>query len=333
MIDSTGPIWDAIIGLSRFGALATMAELGCADHLAAGPLSVTDLAAACGAHAPSLDRVMRELAAMGVVRTVAPQVYELTEAGDMLRGDVPGSMRPAVRVMAEAGYWHALGTLPESVRRGRSVFVEQYGPYYDYLAERPEAARNFNAYMATRAAPIEAALAGGYDFSGVKTLVDVAGGKGHLLAAVLDAYPAVRGVLFDLDHVVEDAREPLDARGLGDRCELVGGDFFQGVPAADAYLLASIIHNWDDDAALRILGNVREAMTADGRVLLLEMVLPDDDSPHIGKEIDLRMLTLFAGGRERTRGEYAALLAASGLSVSRVVPLPAGASLIEALPV
>ncbi|WP_067184079.1 methyltransferase [Microtetraspora niveoalba] len=332
MIDSTGPVWDAIVGLSRFGALAAMAELGCADHLAAGPLSVTDLAARCDADATALGRVMRELAAMGVVRSVAPQMYELTGAGQVMRGDVPGSMRPAVRVMAEEGYWQALGLLPESVRRGRSVFVERHGPYYDYLAARPDAAREFNDYMATRAAPIEAALAASYDFSGVKTLVDVAGGKGHLLAAVLEAHPAVRGVLFDLEHVVEGARESLGTRGLADRCELVPGDFFAGVPAADAYLLASIIHNWNDEDALRILGNVREAMSADGRVLLLEMVLPDDDSPHIGKEIDLRMLALF-GGRERTRGEYAELLRASGLALSRVLPLPAGASLIEALPV
>ncbi len=332
MIDSTDPIWDAIIGVTRLGAMATMAELGCADHLADGPMSVTELATACGAHAPSLGRVMRELAGIGIVRTVGPGVYELTESGQALREGVPGSMRAALRVMMEPGYWYAMGTLPEAVRHGRSPFIERFGTYYDYLAERPEAGRNFNDYMGVRAASIEPALAAAYDFSGCGTLVDVAGGRGHLLAAVLDANPRLRGVLFDREGVVAHAREALGTRGFGDRCEFVGGDFFEAVPeGADAYLLASIIHNWDDDDALRILGNVRDAMADDGRVLLLEMVLPDDDSPHIGKEIDLRMLTLL-GGKERTRSEYATLLGKSGLSLSRVLPLPAGASLIEAFP-
>ncbi|MFC0863060.1 methyltransferase [Sphaerimonospora cavernae] len=334
MIDSNDPIWNAIVGITRLGAMATMAELGCADHLAGGPMSVTELAGACGAHAPSLGRVMRELAAIGIVRTVGPDVYELTENGQALRGDVPGSMRGALRVMVEPGYWYAMGSIPETVRRGRSMFAERFGPFYDYLAERPELARDFNDYMRVRSASIESALPTTYDFSGFGTLVDVAGGRGHLLAAVLDANPRLRGVLFDRESVVTHAREVLGGRGFGDRCEFVGGDFFRGVPdGADAYLLASIIHNWDDDDALRILGNVRAAMADDGRVLLLETVLPDDDSPHIGKEFDLRMLALFGSGKERTRDEYAALLGKSGFTLSRVLPLPVGASLIEAIPV
>ncbi|GGO32593.1 methyltransferase [Microbispora bryophytorum] len=333
MIDSTGPAWDAIIGLSRFAALAAMAELGCAEHLAAGPMDVAELAKACDAHEPSLARLLRELEALGVVRAVAPGTYELTEEGQTLRDGVPGSMRSALRMAAETGYWYAMGNLAQTVKEGRSAFISRFGPLYGYFQEQPEAARLFNEYMAIRAAPLEAALATAYDFTGVKTFVDIAGGTGHLLAAVLDQHPGMRGVLFDIAHVVENARESLNARGLGDRCEFESGDFFEGVPeGGDLYLLASVIHNWSDEASLRILTNVRKAALPHGRLLLLEMVLPDDGTPHIGKDLDMRMLALTEGGMERTLGEHTRLLGEAGFTLSRVLPLPAGASLIEALP-
>ncbi|MGW5266964.1 methyltransferase [Microbispora sp. NPDC004025] len=333
MIDSTGPVWNAIVGISRFAALAAMAELNCAEHLSSGPMSVSELAKACDAHEPSLTRVLRELETVGMVRTVVPGVYELTEEGQTLRDGVPGSLRSAVRVIAENGYWYAMGNLAQTVRDGRSAFITRFGPLYGYFEEHPEAARLFNEYMAIRAAPLEAALATAYDFTGVRTLVDVAGGTGHLLAAVLDRHPGMRGVLFDIAHVVEDARESLRARGLGDRCEFESGDFFDSVPAGgDLYLLASVIHNWSDEAALRILTNVRKALAGHGRLLLLEMVLPDDATPHIGKDLDMRMLAFTDGGRERTLSEHTRLLGEAGFTLSRVLPLPAGASLIEALP-
>lgn len=230
MIDSTGPAWDAIVGLSRFAALAAMAELDCAEHLASGPMGVPELAKACDAHEPSLARLLRELETIGVVRSVAPETYELTEEGQTLRDGVPGSMRSALRMAAEPGYWYAMGNLAQTVRDGRSAFIARFGPLYGYLQERPEAARLFNEYMAIRAAPLEAALATTYDFTGVKTFVDIAGGTGHLLAAVLERHPDMRGVLFDIAHVVENGRAAMTARGLADRCEFEGGDFFESVP-------------------------------------------------------------------------------------------------------
>ncbi len=333
MIDSTGPVWDAIRGLSRFAALAAMAELNCAEHLASGPMDVPELAKACDAHELSLARVLRELETVGVVRAVAPGTYELTEEGQTLRDGVPGSMRSALRTAAENGYWYAMGNLAQTVKDGRSAFIARFGPLYGYFQEHPEAARLFNEYMAIRAAPLEAALATTYDFTGVKTFVDVAGGTGHLLAAVLDRHPAMRGVLFDIAHVVENARESLSARGLSDRCEFESGDFFESVPAGgDLYLLASVIHNWNDEASLRILANVRKAAPRHARVLLLEMVLPDDATPHIGKDLDMRMLAVTDGGMERTLSEHTRLLGEAGFTLSRILPLPAGASLIEALP-
>ncbi|WP_084961400.1 methyltransferase [Thermoactinospora rubra] len=333
MSHPTGPIWDAIGGISRFAALATMAELRCADELAAGPLSTEELAARCGAHAPSLRRVLRELASMGVVRPVGEDRFELTEHGHTMRSDVPDSVRSAVRMIAEKGFWYAMGNLPTTVRQGRSAFAEKFGPLYRYLADNPDSSRIFDDYMTARATPFARAVAERYDFSAARTMVDVAGGKGHILAEVLRANPRLRGILFDLEHVVPAAAEFMRSQGLEDRCEVVSGDFFREVPQdGDVYLLASILHNWDDADGIRILRNVRSAMARDGRLLVLEMVLPDEDVPHVGKDMDMRMLAIFDGGTERTRAEYSVLLEKSGFTLAQVIPLTAGAGLIEALP-
>ncbi|MGC5012626.1 methyltransferase [Streptosporangium sp. DT93] len=333
MSNPQAPVWDAIGGVSRFAALATMAELGCADHLRDGPLDVGELARRCGADATALGRVLRELAAMGIVTTVRPGVYALTEAGDTLRDDVPGSLRPAVRMISEEGFWYGMGKVAQTARTGRSGFAERHGPLYGYLKANPRAGALFNDYMVVRARPFADAVADRYDFSGVRTLVDVAGGKGHILASVLNRYSDLSGVLFDQEHVVEDARLFFSGTPLEDRCSFAAGDFFASVPGgADAYLLSSVIHNWSDEDAVRILSNVREAVSDDGRVLLVEFVVPDDDRPHISKDIDMRMLALFGEGMERSTSEYAALLEASGLRFTRQVELTQGASLLEAVP-
>ncbi|WP_031158890.1 methyltransferase [Streptosporangium roseum] len=334
MSDPQAPVWDAIGGVSRFAALATMAELGCADHLKDGPLSVEELALRCGADPAALGRVLRQLAAMGIVATAAAGTYQLTEAGATLRGDVPDSLRSAVRMIAEEGFWYGMGTVAQTVRTGRSAFVERHGPLYGYLGDNPEAGRLFDDYMVARALPFAEAVASRYDFSGVRTLVDVAGGKGHILAAVLKAHSNVRGVLFDLEQVVPGAREFFAEAGLEDRCKCVSGDFFAAVPAgADAYMLGSVIHNWSDEDAVRILRNIRDVIADDGRVLLVEFVVPDDDSAHISKDVDMRMLALFGEGMERSASEYGELLAKAGFRLSRQVELPGGSSVVEALPI
>ncbi|WP_433374590.1 methyltransferase [Streptosporangium sp. CA-115845] len=334
MSDPQAPVWDAIGGVSRFAALATMAELGCADHLRDGALSVDELALRCGADASALGRVLRQLAAMGMVATAAPGTYELTEAGVTLRTDVPGSLRPAVRMIVEEGFWYGMGMVPQTVRTGRSGFVERHGHLYGYLKANPGAGALFNDYMVVRAQPFANAVASRYDFSGVRTLVDVAGGKGHILAAVLKAHSDLDGVLFDQEQVVSAAREFFAEAGLEGRCKFADGDFFASVPAgADAYLLSSVIHNWSDEDSVRILRNVREAVSDDGRVLLVEAVVPDDDRSHISKDIDMRMLALFGEGMERSTSEYAELLGKSGFRLNRQVELPGGASIVEALPI
>ncbi|MFG1949430.1 methyltransferase [Nonomuraea sp. NPDC048826] len=325
-------LWSAVADLSRFAALLTMAELGLADELAHGPLGAADLAGRCEADPDALRRVLRELAAMGLVRRTGDDRYDLTERGTPLRSDVPGSLRSSIQMLGEESLWYAMGNLPATVRAGSSALTARYGLLYDHLAANPETSRLFGEYMATRAIPFIEGLVKGYDFRGVHSLVDVGGGRGHVLAAVLEANPEMRGVLLDREHVIEQARAALAAEGLTDRCELVPGDFFRSVPAGhDAYLLGSVLHNWDDDDAVTILRNVREAMDPAGRVLVLEVVLPEDDAPHLGKDLDMRMLAVFDGGTERSGSEYGALLSRAGLTLSRVVELEGAASLIEAV--
>ncbi|MFG1707645.1 methyltransferase [Nonomuraea sp. M3C6] len=310
-----------------------MAELGLADHLAHGALDTGELARRCGAHAPSLRRVLRELAGMDVVRPAGADAYDLTEKGTALRSDVPDSVRSSIRMLGEEGFWYAIGMLPTTVRDGSSAFVKRYGHLYDHLAKNPRSGRLFDEYMTARAIPFTEGLAKRYDFPATATMVDVAGGKGHILATVLHANPHMRGILFDLEHVVDGARQTLAAEGLAGRSEVVSGDFFAEVPAGgDVYLLASVLHNWDDEDALKILRNVRRAMDPGGRVLVLEVALPDDEEPHLGKDLDMRMLAIFNGGTERSRDEYADLLGQADLTLTEVVELGAGASLIEARP-
>lgn len=324
-------VWGLVRASWRFAALHAMIDLGCAEHLAGGPLTVTELAGRCGAHAPSLERVLRTLAGAGLVATVAPHTYALTDAGAVLR--TPTSARLAVEFTAEPACWEAMGALPEAVRTGRATFTERFGPLYDYLADRPETRRLFDDFMVSRSAPLAARVAEVHDFSGVRTVVDVGGGNGAFLAAILRAHAHLRGVLLERETALPAARELLGAPGLGGRCELVAGDFFTGVPGgAEVHLLASVVHNWDDADAVRLLRTVRAAMRGDGRLLLVDLILPDDDRPHYGKDLDVRMLSLFGEGRERSRADYFTLLCAAGLQVDRVSELPGGFSLVEASP-
>ncbi len=203
--DPAAPVWDAIYGISRFAALATIAELGCADHLADGPLTADVLAQRCGADPLSLARALREVASMGFLRTV-PEGYELTESGHLLREDVPGSVRSAVRMVGQEAFWYAMGKLPETVRTGNSAFKEKFGHVYEYVGRNPEIAVLFDHYMTVRAEPFAAGLAGNYDLSGARKVIDLGGGRGRILGALLQANPHLHGVLFDLERVLSERR-------------------------------------------------------------------------------------------------------------------------------
>lgn len=314
-------------------SLYVAAKLGLPDLLADGPMPSNDLAAATQTHAPSLYRLLRALASLGVFTEVAPATFALSPLADPLRSDHPASMR-ALAVMYNEEQYRAWGSLLESVRTGESVFEEVFAtPYFSYLAQHPEANETFNQAMTGWSAQLDRALLAAYDFSRFATVVDVGGGYGRLLATILAAHPALHGVLFDQPHVVADAGPLLEATGVANRCRSVGGDFFHEVPAGgDVYVLAQIVHDWDDERSVAILQACRRAIPSTGTLLLAELVIAPGDAPDVGKLLDLHMLVLL-GGRERTETEYRSLLAASGFTLTAVIPTVAGTSLVEASPI
>jgi hypothetical protein len=329
--DPRAHILDLLSGTWKFTALHAFVDLRCADHLQSGPLTIEELADRCQADPTSLGRLLRTAAALHLVATVRPGTYALTDAGTLLCTTSMDSMRPGVVVMGEPTSWEAMGTLAQTVRTGTSPIAAAHGSLYEYYHRRPELLQAFEAWMTSRSQAFAESLVAAHDFTGVRTVADIGGGNGTILAAILEAHPQAGGILFELDQVLPGAKSYLTSRGIAERCDLVAGDFFTAVPAgADVYVLANVVHNWDDEDALRILRAVRDAMTGDSRALFLDYLLPDDDQPHFGKFMDMRMLALFGGGRERTHAEYLALLDRAGLRADHITALPVGAGLIQA---
>lgn len=314
-------------------ALYVAAKLGVADLLADGPTSCADLATATHTHAPSLHRMLRALASVGVFTETAPGTFALTPLADLLRTAVPGSMR-ALAITYNEEQYRAWGELLHSVKTGGVAFEHLYGmPVFEYFAQHPEADRVFNDAMIGWSNQVAGAVADTYDFSPFRTVVDVGGGYGTLLAAILRSNPNARGILFDQPHVIAGAEGLLTAAGVADRCATVGGDFFTAeLPEGDAYVLAQILHDWDDDRCMAILRQCRRAITDHGKLLVVELVLPSGEEPFFGKWLDLHMLVM-AGGRERTATEYDELFQATGFRLARVVPTPPGPSVVEAIPI
>ncbi len=248
-----------ITGFSVTMAVSAVAELGIADHLSHGPKTASDLARLSGTHEGYLTRVLRYLASEGVFEEQPGDLFALTERSYWLRSDVPGSMRPRAIYMGSAMSWMAWGNLLQCLRTGTSAFHVAFGEdIFDYLKRQPDAAATFNTFMAGQtAASVDAVLAT-YDFAGVRELVDVGGGRGALLAGILRANPDMHGVLLDMPEVIATAQPLLDQAGVSDRCRLLGGDFFEAVPAgADLYVLKFILHDWPDDRCIRLLRNCR----------------------------------------------------------------------------
>jgi len=309
-------------------ALHAVAELNVADLLREGERSVEDLAHATATNADALYRVMRALAAAGVFTETGPRWFALGALGEKLRTDVPDSVRGMVRFTGEHIHWSCYGEFLYSLRTGQPAFPHVFGMQpFEYLAERPAEAALFDDAMTAHSTQENGAIVQAYDFSRAGTIVEPGGGNGSLLAAVLEANPRVRGILFDLPHVIERARA---ARGThGSRLEFASGSFFEHVPAGgDIYLMKHIIHDWDDTEALRILGACRRAMHSGSRLLVAEIVVPPGDEPSYAKTLDLEML-LIPGGRERTAEEYSRLFARAGFRMAAIVPTHADVSLVE----
>jgi hypothetical protein len=313
-------------------ALQVALRLGIPDRLANGSRTAAQLAGETGVREDALHRVLRALASVGIFAETAPRRFALTDAGELLTGGAPGSLRDACLWISSPFHFRVYADLMHSVQTGQPAAEKVTGmPVFEYLATQPELLETFNDAMTAFSGAITAAALQAYDFSGIRTLVDVGGGHGGVLVAILREYRTMEGVLFDLEHVIAGARPRIERERLSDRCRLESGDFFTSVPAGgDAYIMKHIIHDWDDARALKILRNIRDVIGgAPGRVILLESVLPAGNAPDFGKIIDLEMLAM-PGGRERTADEFDALFAQAGFELTRVVPTASALSVVEA---
>jgi ubiquinone/menaquinone biosynthesis C-methylase UbiE len=312
--------------------VSTAAELGIADAIGDGRLTTEELATATKTHAPSLYRLMRGLASAGVFREDGPGVWTATPLGDTLRTNRPGSLHACAVAIMGAEHYDAWKNLPHAVKTGQTAFDYTFGKdVWAFFAENPGSARHFDQAMVDFSEGINAALLKAYDFSGINHLVDVGGGHGGLITGILKKYPAIKGTLFDQPYVVAAAIKNLQKSGVENRCERVGGDFFDSVTAgADAYILKFIIHDWDDERSVKILTNVRRAVQEKGKLLLVDCVIPEGNAPDMGKLMDVNMLVM-TGGRERTQAEFKDLLAESGFKLTKVTPTESPLSIIEAV--
>jgi hypothetical protein len=310
------------------------AKLDLADRLADGPKSAAELADPTKTNAHALHRLMRALAALGILAGRDGERFALTPLGETLKTGAPGSARATVLTLGGPLGWRAWEEIVYSVRTGKTGFEKVFGMgAFDYLSQHPDEAALFSETMIGVHGAEPPAVAEAFDFSRFGTVADIGGASGNLLAAVLARHAKPRGILFDLPHVVRDAPALLKARGVADRVRIETGSFFETVPAgADAYMLSHVIHDWSEEQCLTILGHVRRAVPKDGRLLIVEMVLPPGDEFHPGKILDITMLVM-PGGQERTPDEYAGLLGKARFQMERIVPTASAVSIVEAVPV
>ncbi len=313
-------------------AISVAARLGVADELSDGPRDACDLAAAVGAHAPSLYRLLRGLTDLGILTELPGQKFALTPLGEPLRSTAPDSLRAIATMMGMPFYRSAWTALYDSVRTGEQAFTLAHGmTVFDYLSGHPDDAAIFAGAMTANAVVCDG-IWQIYDFGRFRQLVDVGGGSGHLLAPILAANPRLEAVLFDLPDVVPAAAPVLGRAGVSGRCQVEGGDFFERVPAGgDIYLLANVIHDWDDESSVQILRACRRAMASDAVLVVVEGMLAGQPAGDFSRLADLSLLAVAPGGRLRSAEDYGALLARAGLRLTRVLP-SAAAGIIEAVP-
>lgn len=314
-------------------SLSGVARLGVADHMDGGAKPVEEIAGKVGAHAPSLYRVMRLLASLGVFKEGPKRSFALTPLGELLKTDAPGSVRYMAMMFGEEFSARAYGHIADCLRTGGDGVTGAYGKdIWGVLAERPEQCETFQRAMTGNTAAAADAIVEAYDFSGIERLADVGGGHGLLLASILRRNPKLKGVLYDRPEVVASVPTSQFA-GCEGRIDIEAGSFFERVPeACDAYLLKHIIHDWSDEHCRKILRLMRDKLPKDGRVLLCEMVVGDEPGPTPAKMLDIEMLVITVGGKERTEAEFAALFASAGLRLNRIVPTARPVSVIEAVP-
>jgi len=320
-----------IMGYWVSQSIYAAAKLGIADHLASSERSYQELAVATDTNEQALYRLLRALASVGIFAETQVGKFAMTPLSAFLQSDTPSSLRDVSIMMGDREHYSSWGNILHAVKTGDSGFEQLFGMnVFEYYAQNPEPADIFDRAMTSFSNIEIAAVVSGYDFSSIRTLVDVAGGHGSLLTSILKANPHVSGILFDVPEVIERAKAQIATSEVSDRCQLMSGNFFESVPGgADAYVLKHIIHDWDDERASAILRQCHRAMADNGRVLVVEQVIPPGNNPFVGKLLDVNMLVMCPGGKERTSEEFRALFAESGFNMTRIVPTQGIVSVIE----
>ena len=329
----TEQLTSILVGAALSRAVSAIAEHGIADLIEGGePQPVEQLASASRMHEPSLYRILRFMASHGIFQEADNRRFDHTPLSAALRSDAPGSFRAAARMIDPI--FAAWDHLPHALETGEPGFNEAYNaPIFDYIATHPNMGPLFDAGMTAFHGYETGAMLEAYDFSGSEVLADIGGGNGSLISAVLLHYPKMRGLLFELGHVLARAEQNLKISGLADRCTVIEGNFFETVPAgADAYLFRHILHDWTDEQCLQILGHCRKVIPSDGKLLVVECVVPVGNVPSLSKAADMIMLT-FAGGQERTETQFRSLLKAAGFELTSVTPTTTMVSIVEGRPI
>ena len=309
-------------------AIYAAAKFDLAGHLKEGPKSVEELAKATSTNSEALYRLLRALASVGIFAEGESRQFSLTPLAEPLRSDVPGS-KHALALMTGDEQFRAWAEIDYSIQTGKIAFEKVFGkPIFNYLGENPDKARIFDRALVGIHGRESNPVLDAYDFSRIGVVADI-GGDGSQITGILKKHTTMKGILFDLPHVIERAKQQVESEGLSDRCQLVGGSFFDSVPeGADAYMMRHIIHDWDDEKALTILRNCHQAMASTSKLLVVESVIPAGNEPFNGKFLDLHML-LIPGGKERTEEEYRSLFAKAGFELNRVIPTDTEVSMIE----
>jgi hypothetical protein len=324
-------VMDLLAGMWRTQAMATAARLSIPDLLAGGPLTADEIASKTGAHPGATRRLLRMLAGIGVFSAVNGR-YALTEISERLREDRPGTLKHMFIAETDGVHWRCWEKVVDAVRTGLPRPLPVFGmPAFDYYGKHKDEGEEFGRAMANVSGFASRAVLEAYDFGGLKTICDIGGGNGSMVLAILEKYRGMRGIVADLPYIGDQAQESIRAAGASDRCCFEATDFFRSVPqGADGHLLKFVLHDWNDEECAAILKNCRAAIAPGGRLMALEIIVPEESRPDFSHFMDMNMLVM-TGGMERTEKEYAALLARGGFRLARVVPASAF-SLIEALP-
>jgi hypothetical protein len=310
-------------------AIYAAAKFGIADHLQDGPKTVAELSDATSTNPDALYRLLRALASVGIFTEGEPRRFSLTPLAEPLQSNIAGLKR-ALALMSGDEQFRTWAEIAYSIRTGKMAFDKVYSkPIFDYLGEHPDKARIFDAAMVGIHGRESAAILDAFEFSGIGMVADIGGGNGSQMTEILKKHTQLKGILFDLPHVIERAKERFHVSGLLDRCKLVSGSFFDTVPeGADAYILRHIIHDWDEEKCLTILRNCHRAMRPESKLLVIESVIPPGNAPFHGKFLDLVML-LIPGGKERSEAEYRTLFERAGFELTRIVPTGTEVSIIQ----